>query len=684
MKTKIISVIALFLVTLHLSAQIDRSVQPIPGPSPKINLEKPQTFELKNGLKVLVVENHTLPRVNAALTIDNTPIFEGNKAGVASLTGSLLGSGTKTMNKDAFNEEIDFLGATLNFSSQSVRLNALSKYFSKVLTMMADAIINPVFTQIEFEKEKNKLIDNLKSGENSVPNIANRVESALAYGLQHPYGEFSNEKSVNNVSLNDVQEFFNTNFRPNNAYLVIVGDVNFKEVKKLITDLFGKWNKGINTANILPEVKNTTQTEIDFVNMPNAVQSNIAVVNTVNLKMSNPDYFAVILANKILGGGSQGRLYLNLRETKGYTYGSYSSISSDEKTAGLFEASAQVRNMVTDSAVVQMMSEIEKIRDIKVSDEELKIAKADYTGSFVRNVEKPETVARFALNIRINDLPDNFYETYLEKLNAVTTEDIQRVAKKYFSSDNARIIVVGKATDVLPNLEKVSYPIHYFDKEAKPTTKPDLSKPIPDGVNKETVINDYFKAIGGIDKIKSITSTLVTYEASVLGNTIQNTEKRTATDYANETSMAGNVMAKIVMNANGVFMNKQPIPENMANELKYTLGTFPEMGILTNENSKLTGIELIDGKDAYVISTQGSIISTSLYYDVESGLKVKEMQTTTMQGKSQEQEAVYSNYKDFGGVKFPTVKKGKIGSQTVDFKLIDAKINQGFTSTDFQ
>ena len=684
MKTKIISLITLFLVTLQLSAQIDRSVQPKPGPSPKINLEKPQTFELKNGLKVLVVENHTLPRVNAALTIDNNPIFEGDKAGESNLTGSLLGSGTKTMSKDAFNEEIDFLGANLNFSSQSARLNALSKYFPKVLTMMADAIENPVFTQEEFDKEKSKLLDNLKSGENSVPNITNRVENALAYGLQHPYGEFSSEKTVNNVSLDDVKNFFNSYYKPNNAYLVIVGDVNFKEVKKLVTKLFSKWEKGTIPTNPLPEVKNTPKTEIDFVNMPNAVQSNIAVVNTVDLKMNNPDYFAVLLANKILGGGAEGRLFMNLREDKGYTYGSYSSISSNEKTAALFEASAQVRNMVTDSSVVQIMSEIKKLRDTKVSDEELKIAKAAYTGSFVRNVEKPETVARFALNIRTNNLPADFYETYLQKLNAVTADDIQRVAQKYFSADNARIIVVGKATDVLPNLEKVPYPIHYFDKEAKPTTEPDLSKPIPAGVTKQTVIDAYFNAIGGIDKIKSVTSTLVTYEASAMGNTIQSTEKRTATDYTNETTMGGNVVAKVVMNAKGVFMNKQPIPENMANELKYTLGTFPEMGILANENSKLTGIEPIDGKDAYVITTAGSIISSSLYYDVASGLKVKEVQTTTMQGRSQAQEATYSDYKDFDGVKFPTVKKGKIGPQTVDFKLIEAKVNQGISDADFQ
>jgi predicted Zn-dependent peptidase len=684
MKTKILSIITLFLMTFSMSAQIDRTVQPKPGPAPKINIGKPETFELKNGLKVLVVENHVLPRVSATLTINNNLIFEGNKAGVSSLTGSLLGTGTNKINKDAFDEEVDYLGANINFSSQSARMQSLSKYFPRVLELMADAALHPVFTQEEFDKESAKLIENLKTGEKSVSNIANRVENALVYGKNHPYGEFTSPKSVKNVNLNDVKNFYNTYFKPNNAYLVIVGDVNLKDVKKLVKKDFSKWQKGTLPAYTTPAVNNVAKTEIDFVDMPNAVQSNVAMVNSTNLKMSNPDYFAVKLANYILGGGGEARLFLNLREDKGYTYGAYSSISSDEKTAALFSASAQVRNMVTDSSAVELVKEIKKIRDSKVTDEELKNAKAAYVGSFVRNVEKPATIARYALNIRRNNLPENFYETYLQNINAVTVADIQRVAQKYISADHARIIVVGKALDVLPNLEKLPYKINYFDKEANKTSKPDLSKPIPDGVTKQTVLNNYFNAIGGVDKIKDIKSTLVTYEASAMGNTIQSTEKRTADKYANETSMGGNVMAKVIMTKDGVTMNKQPLPAPMAKDMISGLGTLLEMGLLQNENSKLTGIEPIDGKDAYVITTKGDVVSTSIYFDVKTGLKVRESQTVTMGGRTQSQAANFSDYKDFNGIKFAGVKTAKVGPQTVTFKLIDAKVDEGVSDADFQ
>ncbi len=684
MKTTYISIITILFFTLSLSAQVDRSVQPKPGPSPKINLGKPQTFELKNGLKVLVVENHKLPRVSAMLTIDNNPIFEGDKAGVSSLTGSLIGSGTKNISKDAFNEEVDYLGANLSFSSQGARLNSLSKYFPRILELMADGSQNPIFTQEDFDKEVNILLDGIKSGEKSVATIASRAQSALAYGKKHPYGEFTSKETVENIALADVQNFYNTYFKPNNAYLVIVGDVNFEEVKKLVKKQFSNWKKGELPAYSIPVVNNVTETEIDFIDMPNAVQSDVTILSTVDFKMTDSDYCAILLANQIFGGDFNSYLNMNLREAHGYTYGARSGIRPDKNTAALFTAGAQVRNSVTDSTVIQTMLELTKIRTVNVTSEELEIVKATYVGSFVRNIEKPETVAGYALNIQTNNLPEDFYETYLTKINAVTIEDIQRVAQKYFSADNARIIITGKALDVLPNLEKLPYKINYFDKDANATGKPEMTKPIPVGVTKATVVDAYFNAIGGADKVKALESTLVTYEASAMGNTILTTEKRIATKYTNEISMGGNVVQKIIMSEDGVFMNKQPLPAPMANEMKYTLGTFSEMGLLNNENSKLTGIEIIEGKDTYVISTKGEIVSTSVYFNATSGLKVKEVQTISMGGQTQNQEATFSDYKEFNGVKFPGLKTGNLGPQTVEFKLIDAKVNEGVTESDFE
>lgn len=686
MKTTYISFITILFLTLSLSAQVDRSVQPKPGPSPKINLGKPQTFELKNGLKVLVVENHKLPRVSASLTIDNNPIFEGEKAGVSSLTGSLIGSGTKNISKDAFNEEVDYLGARLSFSSRGARLNSLSKYFPRILELMADGSQNPIFAQEDFDKEVNILLDGIKSGEKSVATIASRVQSALAYGKNHPYGEFISKETIENITLSDVQNFYNTYFKPNNAYLVIVGDVNFKEVKKLVKKNFSNWEKGELPAYTIPVVNNVSETEIDFIDMPNAVQSDVTVLSTVNLKMSNPDYFAVKLANKILGGGGEGRLFLNLREDKGYTYGAYSSIGNNEKTASTFKASAQVRNMVTDSAAVEFINEIKKFRDTLVTKEELDNTKAAYVGSFVRNVEKPQTVAGYALNIKINNLPEDFYETYLTKINAVTVEDIQRVAQKYFSADNARIIITGKALDVLPNLEKLPYKINYFDKDANTTEKPEMTKPIPDGVTKQTVFDSYFEAIGGPEKVTSVTSFFNKAEASFQGMALtMETKSMSPNKQSVIMSGMGMILSKMIFDGEKGYSEQQGRKTELSGDIlektKANIVPFPEAGYTIDEEVSLDKIEPINGSDAYVIKKGDD---TTIYYDVATGFKIKQVTKVEAGGQTMYQTFDFSDYKEVGGVKFPHSFKMTAGPQIFEFVTKEIVVNEGVSDSDFE
>ncbi len=686
MKTKYISIITILFLTLSLSAQVDRSVQPKPGPSPKINLGKPQTFELKNGLKVLVVENHKLPRVSATLTIDNNPIFEGDKAGVSSLTGRLIGSGTKNISKDAFNEEVDYLGARLSFSSRGARLNSLSKYFPRILELMADGSQNPVFTQEEFDKEVNILLDGIKSEEKSVATVANRVQSALAYGKNHPYGEFISKETVENIALADVQNFYNTYFKPNNAYLVIVGDVNFKEVKKLVKKQFNNWKKGELPAYTIPEVTNISETEINFIDMPNSVQSDVTVLSTVNFNMNDSDYFAVLLANRIFGGDFNSYLNMNLREEHGFTYGARSGIRANKSTAALFSAGAQVRNAVTDTTVVEIMKELKKIRSEKVTEKELETVKAAYVGSFVRNVEKPETVTGYALRIKTNKLPEDFYETYLTKLNAVTIEDIQRVAQKYFSEDNARIIVTGKALEVLPNLEKLPYKINYFDKEANASEKPEMTKPIPVGVTKQTVIDGYFEAIGGAEKVTSITTFYNKAEASFQGMALTMESKSMAPNKQSVVmSGMGMILSKMIFDGEKGYSEQQGRKTELSGDIlektKTNIVPFPEAGYATDEKVSLEKIEPINGSDAYVIK-EGD--DTTIYYDVATGLKVKQVTKIEAGGKTMFQTFDFSDYKEVNGVKFPHSFKMTAGPQIFEFVIKEITINEGVSTSDFE
>ena len=465
-KTQIILI--LLFITGIMQAQ-DRP-QPKAGKAPVVNIKKPQTFFLANGLKVMVVENHKLPSVTFNLTIDNPPFAEGDKKGVDELCSYLIGSGSTKISKDDFNEEVDFLGANISLNSHGAYASSLSKHSGRILELLSYSALYPSFTQEEFDKEKAKLIENLKSQEKSVPTIANRVVDALAFGKTHPSGEYITEETINNITLADVQSNYLKYFVPENGYLVIIGDVKFREVKPIVEKLFGDWKKR-NTP-ILPYTapQNVPFTQINFIDVPNASQSEVSLVNTINLKMSDNDFFPAAIATYILGGGFNSYLNMNLREEHGWTYGANAIIGAGKYVSKLRSASS-IKTSVTDSAVIEFIKEIKRIRTEKVSEEILNDVKAGYIGRFVMQVEKPQTIARYALNTETEELPKDFYENYIKTINAVTPEDILQAANKYFLIDNTRIIIVGKGAEVIPELEKLNIPIFHFDIYGNPIEK---------------------------------------------------------------------------------------------------------------------------------------------------------------------------------------------------------------------
>ena len=681
---KFIYIAASLFLTITMQAQ-DRP-QPKPGPAPSININKPQSFVLKNGLKVLVVENHKLPRVSFNLTLDNPPYAEGTKKGVSDILSSMIGNGTETMTKDAFNEEIDFLGANINFYASGASANGLSRYSKRILELMADGTLNPLFVQEEFDKEKAKLIEGLKSDEKSVSAIARRVENVLTYGKDHYKGEFTSEETLNNVTLSDVVLNYNTYFVPANAYLVIVGDVNFKEVKKEVEKLFGSWKKATAPQLTYSDPKDVQYSQINFIDTPNAVQSEIALVNLSNLKMTDKEYFAVLLANQVLGGGGEGRLFLNLREKHGWTYGAYSSIGSG-KYINKFRSSSSVRNAVTDSAVVEVFNELKRIRTELVSEEDLKNAKAKYIGNFVMQIEKPSTIAGYALNKETQGLPEDFYENYIKNINAVTAEDIRNAANKYFLADKTRVVIVGKAADVLPGLEAMSkrekLPIFYFDKYGNPTEKPEVKKPIPAGVTAQSVLNNYINAIGGEKAVKNVKTLAILSAGTVQGTPLELVVKTAPKKLGVEMKAMGMVMMKQVVNEKEAYMVQQGQRKDFTGDdlkdMQADATTFKELALLTDKDVTLTGIENINGADAYAIKNGKS----TLYYDVKTGFKVAEAKELEQGGQKMTQTTYYQDYKDVKGLKFPYKTIMNVGIE-IELTTSEVKINEGVTDADFK
>jgi predicted Zn-dependent peptidase len=663
----------------------DRS-QPKPGPSPTINIKKPETFSLPNGLKVLVVENHKLPRVSFNLSIDNAPFAEGNKKGVDELTSSLIGNGSVKTSKDAFNEEIDFLGANINFFSSGASASGLSKYAKRILELMAEGALTPNFTQDEFDKEKDKLIEGLKTQEKNVSMVAGRVENVLAYGKNHPSGEYLTEETINNVTLADINNNYRTYFVPEHAYLVIVGDVKTKDVKKMVENLFNSWTKATAPRLEYSNPTNVQYTQINFVDMPNAVQSEISLINTVNLKMSDPDFFPVILANQVYGGDFNSYLNMNLREKHGWTYGARSSVGFDKYMFSKFKANSQVRNSVTDSSVVEALKELKRIRTEKVTDEMLNSVKAGYIGRFVMQVEKPATVARYALNIETEGLPADFYENYIKNINAVTADDIMRVANKYFLADNLRIVITGKGSEVIEGLEKLKIPMFYFDKFGNPTEKPAMKKAVPAGVTVKTIIDGYVTAIGGDKALKTVKTISYVGSTSIpqIPSPLSYTQKSDVKGKMMvELGMPGMSLMKQVYNGTTGYMvqqgQKKVLEGKELSNMKENAVLFNETLLATKAGVTVTGIEPLNGNDAYTV-VDGD---TTYFFDVKTGLKLAESTTDEKAGQKMTRITYFNDYRAVKGVKVPFNTVLNVGIE-LDIKMSDVKINEGVSDVDFQ
>ena len=664
-KIKIVKNIILILAivfTGSLHSQLDRSIVPESGPSPEISFGKPQTFKLENGLTVLVVENNKLPRASASLSFDNPLIYEGEVAGVSSILAEMIGNGTQSVSKEDFIEEVDYMGASVSVTGSGAFAGSLKRYFPRVLELMASAVLEPLLTQEEFDNQKNLIKESLKTSDKDVSTAASRVQDLITYGPKHPNGEFISQESLDRATLKDAVDFYNNYSSPNNAYLVIIGDIEFEEVKSKVTELFSPWESKQVISESFPQPESPNQTEIIFVDMPNGVQSVVSVMNTVDFNKKESDYFSALVANRILGGGGAGRLFNNLREDKGWTYGSYSGISESIKTKGRVIAQAQVRNEVVDSAAVELLMELDKMRNTLVTDEEINSAKAKYTGNFVMSLEDPSTIAGIALNIITEDLPEDYYNSFLENINNVTKEDIQKASQNYFTPNKTRIFITGKGSEILEKVDNIEYngkeiSIRYFDKFGNEIQRPDYS--VSTDVSAEGIVTNYINSIGGRDRLENVESIEITGNANLnmqgqsfvlefysLKNN-QNQSLATVT-------AGGMVVQKSVFNKYQGYneVNGQRIPLSdselesaiidsaLFSELNYDFSTIELIGTSVVNEEKVYEIKITDNKTEY--------------YSIESGLKVKEIETTEVEGNQIVVETTVNEYEEVDGVLIPS------------------------------
>lgn len=663
-----------------------RKMAPKAGPAPVIQLGDYETFVMDNGLTVILVEDHNVPAVSFNLTIDEPPFLEGDKAGYAEMAGDLLATGTKNRTKAEIDESIDFIGARLSAYSGGIYGNSLTKHKGELLEIMSDVLLNPTFPEKELEKLKKQKLSALQQEKDDPGAIARNVAGILNYGKNHPYGEIVSAETVEKITRADCEKFYKTYFKPNISYLVVTGDMKLDELKKLTTKYFGSWKKGGVPRADLPEVSFPKKSMIAFVNKPGAVQSNIKITYPINMKPDSPDRIKARVANALLGGFFGSRLNKNLREDKAYTYGARSSIGSDRYIAS-FRAGASVRNEVTDSSIIQFMYEMNRMATEKPGAEELSRVKSVLAGQFARSMEDKATIARFALSMMKYHLPKDYYATYLQKLSAVTADDVLAMSKKYIKPNEAFVVVVGNQDDVVGKLKGLGLAggMQYFDAKGNKIEPPKRSIA---GVTAQSVLDNYIKAIGGkaaVDKIKNIKTVA---KGSVQGQPMMMTFVSTVNDQAKmEVSVGGMVMQKIV------YSDGKGVQEAMGQ--KAPLGAseiagMQESGVPVKEamfdklgiKLELKGVEVIDGVEAYkVLATNAVGKKTTIYFNADTGLKMQEVsaeQGMTITSK-------FSDYKVVNGVKFPH-KLVQLGAAPfpLEFTVSEIKTNLPLTADDFK
>lgn len=667
--------ISLYIIFLLISTvafgQLDRSNYPEPGPAPQINIGDPATFTLPNGLKVFVVENHKLPRVSYTLVLDRDPILEGNKAGALSLFGSVLMGGTNNLSKDELDEAIDHIGARINVTARSATASSLKKYNTQLLDLFSDVLFNSSFPQDELDKAKKQSISGLASAKDDPNSISSVVSNAVLYGKDHPYGESETEETIGNVEIEDLKQYYSTYFRPNIGYLAIVGDITLAEAEELVNTYFGQWKKADVPKHNWSAPSASQNNQVALVNRAASQQSVINILHPFDLPPNHPDVIAASVVSNVLGGGSSGRLFLNLREDKGYTYGAYGRISPGKLVATL-SAGASVGTHVTDSAINEFLYEFDRLHKQTITQEELDIAKASLAGSFSRSLEQPSTIANFAINTEIQDLPKDHYKNYLKNLEAIDLAKANEIAAKYIAPENLYITIVGKGDELTDKLDRFG-PISNYTVTGDPEIKIEITD---ESITAEAIVEKYLEAIGGKAKLEAVNTIKQVSTAEIQGMAM---EMELLVDKAQGTAvqnvkMGGNTMSKITITedrAQAVMMGQtQDLPEEMAGPMKSYLDIFPELGYAKRGATlELDGIAAVNGEQAYKVKVTFGEVTSVDFFSIESGLKLQSEnpQTGTV---------IFKNYKEFDGILFPTLSEMSMQGMPLKPELKEVVINE--------
>ena len=442
--------------SVRLSAQaqsVDRSRPPALGPAPALRVPAAQTARLSNGLEIVVLPMHEVPIVNVSLIIGAGSVRDPRDLpGLATFTANMLDEGAGRRSALEIADESAFLSAQLNTAAAAewatVSVHTPKRQLNAVLDLMADVVLRPTFPDSEIIRQRDLRRTAILQLRDQPTAQAPIAFNAILFGAEHPYGWPSGgtEASTGLLDRARVEQFYRTYYRPNNARMILVGDITLGEARQLITARFGSWQRGTVAAAPSPTAPPAGSRTFYLVDKPGAAQSVIRIGH-LGVPRSNPDFYALRVMNTILGGSFTSRLNQNLRETRGYTYGASSSFTM-RRLAGPFQAAASVVTAKTDSSLIEFFKELRRIRDSLVPDEELNKAKSYIALGMPGDFETTQGTAGQFLDLLSNDLPLDTYSRYIARINAVTAADVQRVARQYIDPEHFAIVVVGDRSQI--------------------------------------------------------------------------------------------------------------------------------------------------------------------------------------------------------------------------------------------
>ena len=452
-----------------LIAKQDAMLPPI-GPDPKVTLPAIEKTKLSNGLDLWVVKHNELPIVSMNLVINAGGLLDSaDKAGVASMTSNMLNQGTKTRSAVDIANALQSIGAGVSpnasWDASTVSMQSLTKNLDQALDIYADVVTNPSFPDKELESIRRRALIAFQQRRSVPTAVAGVVYDKVLYGDQ-AYGRqlTGDEKTVKAMKRDDLLNFYNTYYRPNNATLIVVGDVDTASIKGKLEKAFANWKPADVPAMQSISMTMAAKPAIYLVDKPGAAQSSMSI-GQVGITRDNPDYYAVQVMNSILGGGSTARLFMNLREDKGYTYGAYSRFTP-RRGAGPFSASGEIQTVSTKEAVQEFLKELNGIRGgIPITPAELEVNKQALIRRFPSQFETPGQISGQLSNLVVYGLPDSTFNDFITKVDAVTADDVKRIANKYLDPSKMAIVIVGDRKVIEPGLKELGLPINLLDTE---------------------------------------------------------------------------------------------------------------------------------------------------------------------------------------------------------------------------